>query len=234
MFDCSEKNFSTSEIFLVEGDSAGGTAKQGRNRNFQAILPLKGKILNVEKVQEHKIYENEQIKNIITALGLTFNDKEDFFVNIKKLRYSKIIIMTDADIDGSHIRTLILTFFFRYMRELILNHYLYIALPPLYLISKGFYSIYCWTEFEKEFAIKLLNMKKNDYLLNIQRYKGLGEMNSTQLWNTTMNPKTRSLKLITIKSAEKSDYLFSILMGNNVFLRRSFIEKYYKNANLDF
>ncbi|HEY0653041.1 MAG TPA: DNA topoisomerase (ATP-hydrolyzing) subunit B [Chryseosolibacter sp.] len=231
--DCSSADPSICEVYLVEGDSAGGSAKQGRDRNFQAILPLRGKILNVEKAQEHKIYENEEIKNIITALGVTFGTADDNkALNLNKLRYHKIIIMTDADVDGSHIRTLILTFFFRYMRDLIENGYVYIALPPLYLVKKGREERYCWTEEEREAIVKELAGGKEDSV-NIQRYKGLGEMNPEQLWTTTMDPAKRSLKQVSIESAAEADHLFSMLMGDEVAPRREFIEKNAKYARID-
>ncbi len=231
--DCSSTDPSICEVYLVEGDSAGGSAKQGRDRNFQAILPLRGKILNVEKAQEHKIYENEEIKNIITALGVSFGTVDDNkALNLTKLRYHKIIIMTDADVDGSHIRTLILTFFFRYMRDLIENGYVYIALPPLYLVKKGREERYCWTEEEREAIVKELGGGKDDSV-NIQRYKGLGEMNPEQLWTTTMDPAKRSLKQVSIESAAEADHLFSMLMGDEVAPRREFIEKNAKYARID-
>lgn len=231
--DCSSTDPALCEVYLVEGDSAGGSAKQGRDRNFQAILPLRGKILNVEKAQEHKIYENEEIKNIITALGVSFGTNEDGkALNLNKLRYHKIIIMTDADVDGSHIRTLILTFFFRYMRELIENGYIYIALPPLYLVKKGREERYCWTEEEREQIVKELAGGKEDSV-GIQRYKGLGEMNPEQLWSTTMDPTKRSLKQVSIESAAEADHLFSMLMGDEVAPRREFIEKNAKYARID-
>lgn len=231
--DCSSTDPSICEVYLVEGDSAGGSAKQGRDRNFQAILPLRGKILNVEKAQEHKIYENEEIKNIITALGVSFGTvDDDKALNLTKLRYHKIIIMTDADVDGSHIRTLILTFFFRYMKELIENGYVYIALPPLYLVKKGREERYCWTEEEREAIVKELSGGKEDSV-NVQRYKGLGEMNPEQLWTTTMDPAKRSLKQVSIESAAEADHLFSMLMGDEVAPRREFIEKNAKYARID-
>jgi len=231
--DCSSTDASISELYLVEGDSAGGSAKQGRDRNFQAILPLRGKILNVEKAQEHKIYDNEEIKNIITALGVSFGTPgDDKALNMNKLRYHKIIIMTDADVDGSHIRTLILTFFFRYMKELIENSYVYIALPPLYLVKKGKEERYCWTEEEREAIVKELAGGKEDSV-NVQRYKGLGEMNPEQLWSTTMDPSKRSLKQVSIESAAEADHLFSMLMGDEVAPRREFIEKNAKYARVD-
>lgn len=231
--DCSSTDPGISELYLVEGDSAGGSAKQGRDRNFQAILPLRGKILNVEKAQEHKIYENEEIKNIITALGVSFGTPEDDkALNLTKLRYHKVIIMTDADVDGSHIRTLILTFFFRYMRDLIENGYVYIALPPLYLVKKGREERYCWTEEEREAIVKELAGGKEDSV-NVQRYKGLGEMNPEQLWTTTMDPAKRSLKQVSIESAAEADHLFSMLMGDEVAPRREFIEKNAKYAKID-
>ncbi|MBT1688445.1 DNA topoisomerase (ATP-hydrolyzing) subunit B [Dawidia soli] len=231
--DCSSSDATVCELYLVEGDSAGGSAKQGRDRNFQAILPLRGKILNVEKAQEHKIYENEEIKNMITALGVTFGTPEDEKgLNMTKLRYHKVIIMTDADVDGSHIRTLILTFFFRYMRDLIENGYVYIALPPLYLVKKGKEERYCWTEEERIALVAELGGGKEDSV-NVQRYKGLGEMNPEQLWTTTMDPSKRSLKQVSIESAAEADHLFSMLMGDEVAPRRDFIEKNAKYARID-
>ncbi len=231
--DCSDRDPAVCELYLVEGDSAGGSAKQGRDRKFQAILPLRGKILNVEKAQEHKIYDNEEIKNMITGLGVSFGTEEDEkALNMDKLRYHKIIIMTDADIDGSHIRTLILTFFFRYMRELIENGYLYIALPPLYLIKKGKQERYAWSEEDRERVVKEMADGKEESV-NLQRYKGLGEMNPEQLWATTMDPEHRSLKQVTIESAAEADHLFSMLMGDEVAPRREFIEKNAKYANVD-
>ena len=232
--DCSNTDPVQCEIYLVEGDSAGGSAKQGRDRNFQAILPLRGKILNVEKAQEHKIYDNEEIKNIITALGVTFGTEEDDkALNMVKLRYHKVIIMTDADVDGSHIRTLILTFFFRYMKALIEQGYLYIALPPLYLLKKGKQERYCWDEAERERIVLELAGEGKEDSVGIQRYKGLGEMNPEQLWTTTMDPDHRSLKQVTIESAAEADHLFSMLMGDEVAPRREFIEKNAKYANVD-
>jgi DNA gyrase subunit B len=231
--DCSETDPAICELYLVEGDSAGGTAKQGRNRAFQAILPLRGKILNVEKAQEYRIYENEEIKNMFTALGVQIGKEGDErALNIDRLRYHKIVIMTDADIDGSHIRTLILTFFFRYMKVLIDHGYIYIAQPPLYLVRKGKEERYCWTEAQREVAVKEIGGGRED-LVNVQRYKGLGEMNAEQLWDTTMNPDKRSLKQVTIESAAEADHLFSMLMGDEVAPRRDFIEKNAKYARVD-
>ncbi len=231
--DCSETDPAACELYLVEGDSAGGSAKQGRNRAFQAILPLRGKILNVEKAQEYKIYESEEIKNMITALGVQFGrEGDERALNMDKLRYHKIIIMTDADIDGSHIRTLILTFFYRYMKPLIDNGYVYIAQPPLYLVKKGKEERYCWTEDQRELAVKEIGGGKDDSV-GIQRYKGLGEMNPEQLWETTMDPTRRSLKIVNIESAVESDHLFSMLMGDEVAPRRDFIEKNAKYARVD-
>ncbi|MCA6073385.1 DNA topoisomerase (ATP-hydrolyzing) subunit B [Fulvivirga sedimenti] len=232
--DCANSDPSVCELYLVEGDSAGGSAKQGRDRNFQAILPLRGKILNVEKAQEHKIYENEEIKNIITALGVSFGTEEDDkALNMSKLRYHKVIIMTDADVDGSHIRTLILTFFFRYMHALIEKGYLYIALPPLYQLKKGKQERYCWTEEEREILVKELAKDGKEDSVGVQRYKGLGEMNPEQLWTTTMDPERRSLKQVTIDSAAEADHLFSMLMGDEVAPRREFIERNAKYAKVD-
>jgi DNA gyrase subunit B len=232
--DCSDNDPTVCELYLVEGDSAGGTAKQGRNRAFQAILPLRGKILNVEKAQEYKIYESEEIKNMITALGVSFGrDGDDRALNIDKLRYHKVIIMTDADIDGSHIRTLILTFFFRYMKDLLDKGYIYIAQPPLYQVKKGQKFEYCWTETQREIAVKRLADGGREDLVGIQRYKGLGEMNAEQLWETTMNPDSRTLKQVTIESAVEADHLFSMLMGDEVPPRREFIEKNAKYAKID-
>ncbi|MFT5570713.1 MAG: DNA gyrase subunit B, partial [Cyclobacteriaceae bacterium] len=232
--DCSEKDPAQCEIYLVEGDSAGGSAKQGRNRRFQAILPLRGKILNVEKAQEHKIYDNEEIKNMITALGVSFGTPEDEkALNLEKLRYHKVIIMTDADVDGSHIRTLILTFFFRYMKDLIEKGYLYIALPPLYLLKKGKTEKYAWSEEDRQRTILEIADEGKEDSVNVQRYKGLGEMNPEQLWTTTMNPEVRSLKQVTIDSAADADKLFTVLMGDEVAPRREFIEKNAKYAKID-
>ncbi|MEP2774124.1 MAG: DNA topoisomerase (ATP-hydrolyzing) subunit B [Fulvivirga sp.] len=232
--DCSNNDPKICELYLVEGDSAGGSAKQGRDRNFQAILPLRGKILNVEKAQEHKIYENEEIKNMITALGVSFGTEEDDkALNLEKLRYHKIVIMTDADVDGSHIRTLILTFFFRYMHALIEKGYLYIALPPLYLLKKGKTERYCWTEEQRIKIVEELAGDGKIESVSQQRYKGLGEMNPEQLWTTTMDPEHRSLKQVTIESAAEADHLFSMLMGDEVAPRREFIEKNAKYANVD-
>ena len=232
--DCSERDPSLAEIYFVEGDSAGGTAKQGRNRKFQAILPLRGKILNVEKAMPHKIFENEEIKNIFTALGISIGTEEDSkALNLQKLRYHKIIIMTDADVDGSHIATLILTFFFRYMKELIEKGYVYIATPPLYLIKKGKESRYCWNEEDRTNVTKELAPNGNDKGLHIQRYKGLGEMNAEQLWLTTMSPEHRTLRQVTIENGTEADRVFSMLMGDEVPPRREFIEKHAKYANID-
>ncbi len=233
--DCSESDPSLCEIYLVEGDSAGGTAKQGRNRAFQAILPLRGKILNVEKAMEYRIYDNEEIKNIFTALGVFRGTPEDDrALNINKLRYHKVVIMCDADIDGSHITTLILTFFFRYMKELIENGHIYIATPPLYLVKKGKEQKYCWTEEERSTAVRALSGGEGkEGTVHIQRYKGLGEMNAEQLWQTTMNPEHRTLRQVTITNAAEADRIFSMLMGDEVPPRREFIEKNAKYANID-
>jgi DNA gyrase subunit B len=231
--DCEEKDPSLSEIYLVEGDSAGGTAKQGRDRKFQAILPLRGKILNVEKAMQHKIFENEEIKNIFTALGVSIGTEEDSkALNLEKLRYHKIIIMTDADVDGSHIATLILTFFFRYMHDLIENGYVYVATPPLYLIRKGNTERYCWSEEERNEVVKELS-PDGEKGVHIQRYKGLGEMNAEQLWITTMDPAARTLRQVTIENATEADRVFSMLMGDEVPPRREFIEKNARYANID-
>ena len=231
--DCSEKDPELCEIFLVEGDSAGGTAKQGRDRKFQAILPLRGKILNVEKAMQHKIFENEEIKNIFTALGVTVGTEEDSkALNMDKLRYYKIIIMTDADVDGSHIATLIMTFFFRYMNDLIKKGHLYIATPPLYLVKKGKKESYAWSEQQRLQLIKEWS-DGNESGITTQRYKGLGEMNAEQLWETTMNPEKRTLQQVTIDNAAEADHIFSMLMGDDVPPRRKFIEDHAVYANID-
>ncbi len=232
--DCSERSAEQAEIFLVEGDSAGGTAKQGRNRRFQAILPLRGKILNVEKAMQHKIFESEEIKNIFTALGVSIGTEDDSkALNLEKLRYHKIIIMTDADVDGSHIATLILTFFFRYMKELIENGYVYIATPPLYLIKRGNTGKYAYNEDQRLQLIKDLAKDGNEKGVHIQRYKGLGEMNAEQLWETTMDPDRRTLRQVTIENGTEADRIFSMLMGDEVAPRRDFIEKNAKYAKID-
>lgn len=231
--DCSERDPEKCELFLVEGDSAGGTAKQGRDRSYQAILPLRGKILNVEKAMEHKIYENEEIRNMYTALGVTVGTAEDpKGLNLVKLRYHKLIIMTDADVDGSHIATLILTFIYRYMKELVQQGCVYIAQPPLYLVKKGKEQSYAWNEDQRKTLVERLGAGKEDSV-NIQRYKGLGEMNAEQLWDTTMNPATRTLKQVTIASAAEADRVFSMLMGDEVAPRREFIESHAKYAKID-
>ena len=227
--DCSSRDRSIAEIFFVEGDSAGGTAKQGRDRNFQAIMPLRGKILNVEKAQEHKMWENEEIKNMFQALGVTIGTEEDSkALNLEKLRYDKIIIMTDADVDGSHIATLMLTFFFRKMKELIENGHVYIATPPLYLVKKGKQERYCWTEEERDKISAEFGKG-----VHIQRYKGLGEMSDVQLWETTMNPDTRILRQVSIENAAEADRVFSMLIGDDVPPRREFIERHATYANID-
>ena len=227
--DCSSRDRSIAEIFFVEGDSAGGTAKSGRDRNFQAIMPLRGKILNIEKAQEHRMWENEEIKNMFTALGVTIGTEEDSkALNLEKLRYNKIIIMTDADVDGSHIATLMLTFFFRKMKELIENGHVYIATPPLYLVKKGKQERYCWTEKERDDITAEFGKGSH-----VQRYKGLGEMNAHQLWETTMNPDTRILRQVNIENAAEADRIFSMLMGDEVPPRREFIEKNAHYANID-
>lgn len=231
--DCSEKDPGMCELFLVEGDSAGGTAKQGRDRSYQAILPLRGKILNVEKAMEHKIYDNEEIRNMFTALGVKRGTAEDpKALDISKLRYHKLIIMTDADVDGSHIATLIMTFVFRYMKELVEQGYVYIAQPPLYLVKKGNNQQYAWNDTERKAAIQEIGQGK-DESVNVQRYKGLGEMNAEQLWETTMNPATRTLKQVTLESLTTADGVFSMLMGDEVPPRREFIETHAKYAKID-
>jgi len=232
--DCASKDPSECEVYLVEGDSAGGTAKQGRDRHFQAIMPLRGKILNVEKAMQHKIFENEEIKNIYTALGVRVGTEEDSrALNMEKLRYHKVIIMCDADVDGSHIQTLIMTFFFRYMKELIENGYLYIATPPLYLVKKGKQSNYAWNDAERDAFVQEMKGAGADTSVGIQRYKGLGEMNAEQLWDTTMNPEFRTLRQVTIESSVEADRIFSMLMGDEVPPRREFIEQNAKYANID-
>ncbi|MFN6295779.1 MAG: DNA topoisomerase (ATP-hydrolyzing) subunit B [Bacteroidota bacterium] len=231
--DCSDRNPEKCELYLVEGDSAGGTAKQGRDRGYQAILPLRGKILNVEKAMEHKIYDNEEIRNMFTALGVKIGTPEDpKALDLSKLRYHKLIIMTDADVDGSHIATLILTFIYRYMKEMIEQGYVYIAQPPLYLVKRGKEQAYAYNEEQRKGLVEKLGAGKEDSV-TIQRYKGLGEMNAEQLWETTMNPATRTLKRVTIESAAESDRIFSMLMGDEVAPRREFIESHAKYAKLD-
>lgn len=231
--DCADRDPEHCEIYLVEGDSAGGTAKQGRDRRFQAILPLRGKILNVEKAMQHRIYESEEIKNIFTALGVNIGTDDDSkALNLSGLRYYKIIIMTDADVDGSHITTLIMTFFFRYMQDLIKGGNIFIATPPLYLVKKGKSERYCWSEEERETAVAEIGQGKESSV-SVQRYKGLGEMNAEQLWSTTMNPETRTLRQVTIESAAEADHIFSMLMGDEVPPRREFIETHAKYAKID-
>lgn len=232
--DCSEKDPALCEIYFVEGDSAGGTAKQGRDRHFQAIMPLRGKILNVEKAMQYKIFENEEIKNIYTALGVRVGTEDDSkALNTEKLRYHKIIIMCDADVDGSHIETLILTFFFRYMKKLIEQGYIYIATPPLYQVKKGVKSAYAWNDDQRDLLIQQMKGGGSDSSVGVQRYKGLGEMNAEQLWETTMNPEGRTLRQVTIENAAEADQIFSMLMGDDVPPRREFIEKHAKYANID-
>ena len=232
--DCASKIPEDCEVYLVEGDSAGGTAKQGRDRHFQAIMPLRGKILNVEKAMQHKIFENEEIKNIYTALGVRVGTEEDSrALNLEKLRYHKVIIMCDADVDGSHIQTLIMTFFFRYMKELIEKGYLYIATPPLYLVKKGKQAKYAWNDDQRDQLVNQLKGFGSESSVHIQRYKGLGEMNAEQLWDTTMSPENRTLRRVNIDSAAEADRIFSMLMGDEVPPRREFIEKNAKYANID-
>ena len=232
--DCASKDPAESELYLVEGDSAGGTAKQGRDRHFQAIMPLRGKILNVEKAMQHKIFENEEIKNIYTALGVRVGTEEDSKeLNMEKLRYHKVIIMCDADVDGSHIETLILTFFFRYMKEMIENGYIYIATPPLYQVKKGAKMNYAWDDNQRDRLIQEFKGSGSESSVNVQRYKGLGEMNAEQLWEKTMSPENRTLRQVTIENAAECDQIFSMLMGDEVPPRREFIEKNAKYANID-
>ena len=231
--DCSSKDPAKCELFLVEGDSAGGTAKQGRSREFQAILPLRGKILNVEKAMPHKVLESEEIKNIYTALGVFIGTEEDSkALNLSKLRYHKVIIMTDADVDGAHIATLLMTFFFRHMKEVIEQGFLFIATPPLYLCKKGKVEEYCWTEQQRLAFIEKYG-GGNEAAIHLQRYKGLGEMNENQLWDTTMNPDNRTLRQVTIENAATADHVFSMLMGDDVAPRRQFIEHNAAYANID-
>ncbi len=232
--DCSESDPALCELYLVEGDSAGGTAKQGRDRKFQAILPLRGKILNVEKAMQHRIFDSEEIRNMFTAMGVSIGTEEDSkALNVSKIRYHKVIIMTDADVDGSHIATLILTFFFRYMKELIENGYIYIATPPLYLLKKGSTEKYCWDEEERVRVTAEWSKDGSEKGIHIQRYKGLGEMNAEQLWSTTMNPQFRTLRQVTIENGSEADRVFSMLMGDEVPPRRDFIERNAKYANID-
>ena len=232
--DCSSRDPEQCEIFLVEGDSAGGTAKVGRDRMFQAILPLRGKILNVEKAMEHRAFESEEIRNIYTALGVSVGTPEDpKALNISKLRYHKIVLMTDADVDGRHINTLILTFFFRYMPDLIYNGYVYLATPPLYQVSKGKQQVYCWTDEERSAAVERMSGGRGESAVKVQRYKGLGEMSADQLWETTMDPANRKMKKVHVENAAEADRIFSMLMGDDVPPRREFIEQNAKYANID-